>query len=75
MGVLEAAIQKAEQAIKNTPGDHPNLAGYLNNLGNKLGSRWDRTGQIEDLEAAIQKAEQAVKETPEGHPNLAMLGI
>ncbi|KAI9863865.1 MAG: hypothetical protein M1813_003517 [Trichoglossum hirsutum] len=34
-------------------------------------TRFERTGNMEDLEEAIRKAEQAVKATPEGHPDLA----
>lgn len=33
---LESAIEKAEEAVRATPTDHPNLAGLLSNLGNKL---------------------------------------
>ena len=46
---LEEAIGVSEQAVKVTPKDHPNLAGRLNNLGNKLESRCERIGRIEDL--------------------------
>src|SRR2546421_9846945 len=68
---LEEAIRKAEEAVKATPEDHPDLAGRLNNLGNKLERRYERTGKMEDLEEAIRKAEEAVKATPEDHPDLA----
>jgi len=44
----------------------------LNNLGNKLGLRYERTGDMADLEAAIQAAQQAVDSTPQDHPNWAM---
>jgi hypothetical protein len=43
----------------------------LNNLVNKLESRYKRTGKIEDLKEAIQVARQAVNITPEDHPDLA----
>ncbi|XTI93403.1 TPR-like protein [Cenococcum geophilum] len=68
---LEEAILVARQAIDVTPKDHPDLAGRLNNLGNKLKSRYERTGKIEDLEEAILVARQAVDVTPKDHPNLA----
>ena len=35
---LEEAIQTARQAVESTPADHPDQAGRLNNLGNKLES-------------------------------------
>jgi hypothetical protein len=50
---LGEAIQRAEQAVSTTPEDHPNLAGMLNNLGNKLESRFGRTGRIEDTTKAF----------------------
>jgi hypothetical protein len=37
---LEEAILVARQAVDVTPKDHPDLAGRLNNLGNKLGRRY-----------------------------------
>ncbi|KAF2465628.1 uncharacterized protein BDR25DRAFT_239619, partial [Lindgomyces ingoldianus] len=43
----------------------------LNNLGNKLGRRYERTGKMEDLEKAIRVARQAVEVTPDDHPDLA----
>ena len=45
----------------------------LNNLGNKLKSRHEHTGKMEDLEEAIRVARQAVDVTPEGHPDLAAM--
>jgi len=44
----------SRQAVEVTPEDHPNLAGRLSNLGNKLGRRYERTGKIEDLKEAIR---------------------
>jgi tetratricopeptide (TPR) repeat protein len=58
--------------VEFTPQDYPDLAGWLNNLGNMLGSRFERTGRMEDLKEAIRKAQQAVEFTPENHPDLAM---
>ena len=42
----------ARLAVDSTPEDHPNRAGRLNNLGNKLGRRYERTGEMNDLEEA-----------------------
>ena len=68
---LEEAIQTARQAVESTPADHPDQAGRLNNLGNKLESRYERTGEMKDLEEAIQTARQAVESTPADHPDQA----
>lgn len=68
---LETAITSAKQAVNATPTDHPNRASWLNNLGNHLGNRYERTRNIEDLEAAITHAGQAVKSTAEDHPDRA----
>ncbi|KAK8058397.1 CHAT domain-containing protein [Apiospora phragmitis] len=53
---LEEVIQTARDAVEATPEDHPNRAGWLNNLGNSLGDRYKRTGAMADLEEAIQTA-------------------
>ncbi|KAF5227665.1 hypothetical protein FAUST_11634 [Fusarium austroamericanum] len=63
----------ARKAIESTPDDHPNLAGRLNNLGNQLKSRYERTGEIKDLEEAIKMARKAIESTPNDHPDLATL--
>ena len=68
---LEEAIQTARQAVESTPADHPDRAAWLNNLGNKLESRYERTGEMKDLEEAIQTARQAVESTPADHPDRA----
>ncbi|KAM7191176.1 CHAT domain containing protein, partial [Rhypophila sp. PSN 637] len=39
--------------------DHPDRAGRLNNLGNKLGSRYERTGQMGDLDNASKHLQEA----------------
>ena len=60
-----------EQAVESTPDDHPNRVAWLNNLGNALQSRFERTGSMEDLERAIVTKEQAVESVPDGHPDRA----
>src|SRR6266496_6585502 len=50
---LGEAIQRAEQAVSTTPEHHPNLAGMLNDLGNKLESRFGRPGRIGDTTKAF----------------------
>ncbi|OQV09889.1 CHAT domain-containing protein [Cladophialophora immunda] len=65
------AIKRAEEAIRVTPPGHPDLAGRLNNLSNKLESRYERVGNMADLETAISKAEEVVRVTPPGYHGLA----
>jgi hypothetical protein len=36
--------------VEGTPGDHPDLAGRLNNLGNMIEIRFEKTRRMEDLE-------------------------
>ncbi|KAB5581191.1 CHAT domain-containing protein [Coniochaeta sp. 2T2.1] len=71
MADLEEAITVARQAVASTPDDHPDRAGRLNNLGNKLESRYERTGAMADVEEAITVARQAVSSTPDDHPGRA----
>ncbi len=67
---LDAALQLWQQAVDATPAGHPDLPGYLNNLGNGLRARYSRTGRMEDLEEALRVYRQAVDATPAGHPDL-----
>ncbi|PNP58764.1 hypothetical protein FNYG_15026 [Fusarium nygamai] len=53
------------------PDDHPNLAAIWNNLGHKLGLRYEQKGEMRDLEEAIERAKQAINLTPDDHPDLA----
>jgi tetratricopeptide (TPR) repeat protein len=68
---LEEAIQTVRQAVELTPDDYPNLASRVNNLGNQLGRRYERTGEMADLEEAIKAARQAINSTPNDHPDRA----
>src|SRR5947199_10372277 len=65
------AIEVARLAVWRTAEDRPDRAGRLNNLGNKLGRRYERTGEMQDLEEAIQVARLAVESTPEDNPDRA----
>ncbi len=56
MANLEEAIETAREAVQSTPHDHPNRAACLNNLGTKLQSRFERTGEMANLEEAIETA-------------------
>ncbi|KAK6356066.1 hypothetical protein TWF718_000440 [Orbilia javanica] len=57
--------------VNATPQNHPNRAGRLNNLGSRLGTRFDRTGSINDLNRAVEAADMAINATPQDHPNRA----
>lgn len=50
LGDLEDAIQIAEEAVKGTPEEHPNLAIYLYNQGDILLKLYMRNGRPEILE-------------------------
>jgi tetratricopeptide (TPR) repeat protein len=67
---LNQALHCWEQAVKQSPTDSPNLAGYLNNLGIGLSDRYARTRDPADLVRAIEVYEQAVAQTPESSPDL-----
>ncbi|KAF8185221.1 CHAT domain-containing protein [Mycena galopus ATCC 62051] len=66
---LEAALQKAQEAVDLTPEGHPNRPDYLHNLAMSLSDRYHRLGDLSDLEASLQKAQGALDLTREGHPN------
>jgi hypothetical protein len=51
---INDAIENAELAVQMTPEGHSNLASRLNNLGVMLGSRYERTGKMQDLEETIR---------------------
>lgn len=69
---FDRAVEDARMVVEATPYDHPDRAMYLNNLGNRLGNRYSRTGAMADLEEAIQVAREAVEATSYDHPNRAV---
>ena len=76
---LNRAVDIADTAVATTPPDHPDRAGRLSDLGNILGTRFQRMGTIDDLNRAIDMADMAVAATPSDHPDrasrLSALGI
>ena len=69
------AILRRENALATIPVSHPDRAGRLNNLGNDLSARFERTGALEDLQKAIRHSEEAVAAIPVDHADRAgMLG-
>ncbi|KAF4625997.1 hypothetical protein G7Y89_g12163 [Cudoniella acicularis] len=56
-------------AVNVIPKGHPDRAGYLTNLGNWLGRRFERTNSMNDLDRAINFANISVEATPSDHPD------
>jgi acyl carrier protein phosphodiesterase len=68
---LRKAIEHAYRAVEITSQGHPELASRVNNLGNWLSDRYERTGNLDDLQEAVRQTQQAVNTTPQDHPDLA----
>lgn len=49
MDDLHAAIAKADLSFSTTPEDHPDQAGWINNLANRLSDRYNLTRNMDDL--------------------------
>ncbi|EXK77477.1 hypothetical protein FOQG_17819 [Fusarium oxysporum f. sp. raphani 54005] len=69
MADLEEAIRMAREAVDATPLDHRDRAGFLHNLGLRLGDRYSRTGAMADLEEAIRLTRESIDATPLDHPD------
>jgi hypothetical protein len=65
---LDWATSTNEQAVASTPDNHLNRGLHLDNLGNALESRFERTGSMDDLNQSISTREQAVACTPDNYP-------
>ncbi|KAF8432057.1 hypothetical protein BGX38DRAFT_1083192, partial [Terfezia claveryi] len=50
---------------------HRGRVASLSNLRQHLSSRYERTGNLQDLEAAIARKEAAMQAAPEYHPDIA----
>jgi tetratricopeptide (TPR) repeat protein len=50
---------------------NPDRATYLNNLGWRLGRRYERAGEIADLDEAIAITRRTIDSTPDYYPNRA----
>ncbi|EJT69155.1 hypothetical protein GGTG_13264 [Gaeumannomyces tritici R3-111a-1] len=81
---LEQAIQRTEGWIAVTATDHPDrtrrfqildmMSARMSQramLGSLLGTRFERTGSMDDLNRAVEVANMAVDATPQNHPNRA----
>lgn len=60
---LQKAIQLGEQAVMETPHDHPDRAERLNGLGLYHCTKFEWLGDMDDLNTAIQANQQAVAAT------------
>ncbi|KAH8903000.1 hypothetical protein BR93DRAFT_971944 [Coniochaeta sp. PMI_546] len=65
MADLEEAIAVGRKAVASTPDDHPDRAAWLNNLGIKLGRRYERTGAMADLKDAKKRVNTSHTRAPE----------
>jgi tetratricopeptide (TPR) repeat protein len=72
-GVLDAAIDLFEVAVAAIPGDDPDRAKVLSNLGIALHERFEHERDPADLDAAINLLRQAVAASPDGDPADGML--
>jgi hypothetical protein len=59
------------QVVQATPADHPNFLQFLGNLGNVIGSQYQRTRRIEDLDEIILVSRRLVQATPPDHRSFA----
>ncbi|PVH71735.1 TPR-like protein [Cadophora sp. DSE1049] len=71
MDDLRSSVEVADLEVEAIPQDHPNRAGWLKSLGNRLGRRFGRTGLMNNLNRAIEVADMAVEATPQDHPDRA----
>ncbi|KAG7424334.1 hypothetical protein Forpi1262_v014530 [Fusarium oxysporum f. sp. raphani] len=69
---IDLAVVSAQVAVSMTLKTDPRCAASLNNLGSKLGRRYQRTGAMSDLEEAISVARQVATATPNDHPGRAI---
>lgn len=72
---VEATTAQLEGVVgaASWPEYHPGRAQRLINLQAYRGSRYQRTGNLQDLEAAIAISEATVEAIPEDHPNRVAL--
>jgi tetratricopeptide (TPR) repeat protein len=61
----------SDEQIEAMSQDHPDRAGRLNNLGNWLGTRFQRTDSMDDLNKAVDVSDMTVEATPQDHPDRA----
>ncbi len=64
---LDEAIREAQEAVKLTQDNHPDLPGRLNNLGSKYSRRYERLRELTDLEESIHVTRRAV-DSAVNHP-------
>ncbi|KAK6502499.1 hypothetical protein TWF506_003080 [Arthrobotrys conoides] len=69
LGTLNEGVDVMLQSI-DLVGEHI-TPGMLSNFGVMLGTRFDRTGFMDDLNRAVEAADMAVTATPQDHPDRA----
>jgi hypothetical protein len=68
---LSQVIQWLDEAMADTPFDHPGRVSRLSNLGIALQTRFSRTGAAADLDRAVDVGAETVAAAGPDHPNLA----
>src|SRR5256885_1289725 len=66
---LDGSIDAGRQAVSASPNLDEADAARLSNLSGALRTRFDRTGQMDDLNEAIDQAQRAVATVPTDHPD------
>ncbi|KAF6756105.1 CHAT domain-containing protein [Ephemerocybe angulata] len=60
-----------QRALDLIPEGHPDMARRLTNLSASMHSRFEHTGDLQDIAQAISMKQRALELTPEGHPDMA----
>ena len=67
---ISEAISFHQRAIQLTPDGDADMPLLVNNLGQSLMHRFDRTGDLSDISEAILFQQRTVQLTPDGHSQL-----
>ncbi|KIM78158.1 hypothetical protein PILCRDRAFT_11384 [Piloderma croceum F 1598] len=57
-------------ALELRPTGHPNQFSSLNSLANSLRTRFEQSGQLEDLDEAMELYPESIDSQPRGHPSI-----
>ena len=64
MDDINRAIRTNEQVIASTPEDLLGRAGYLNNLGDALRTRFEKTGAMDDINERLRRMNRLLHRHP-----------
>lgn len=68
---LDEALSRFRALVDNTSTGHPDLHGYLSNLGRALRIRFERTSDVASIEEAVLICRRAARITPPDHQHFA----